>query len=103
MGTQRMIEFETTSEEGAAKVNEALAPSFGVLVKEAPDGVSLTHGRVRNRRRFPALGELAEEGSKPLMDIGVTRDLPQVTGEGIEGGYPGPEVVERIGSYGPGL
>lgn len=100
MSTQRMIEFETTSEEGAARVNEALGSAFGALAKEAPDGVCLTYWRVRSGRRFLALVELADEGTNPLMDIDATRVLPTVIARCVDGGYPRPEVVEKVGSYG---
>jgi len=43
MSTQRMIEFETMSEEGVARVDEKLASAFGALAKEAPDGVCLAY------------------------------------------------------------
>ncbi len=46
MGTQRVIEFETTSDEGAARV------------------------------------------------------LPRITGECVDGGYPRPETVGSVGSFG---
>lgn len=100
MGTQRLIEFETTSEEGSARISEALASAFGALAKEQPDGVRLAYWRVEGGRRFLALIELAEEGSNPLMDIEATRVLPGVIGACVNGGYPRPEVVERVGSYG---
>lgn len=100
MSTPRMIKFETTSEKGAGRVNEAPGSAFGILAKEAPDGVCLTYWRDQGRRRFPALIELTDDGSNPLMDIEATRDLPRVTGECVEGGYPSLEVAEKVGSYG---
>ncbi|HEV2065700.1 MAG TPA: hypothetical protein VGR08_02605 [Thermomicrobiales bacterium] len=73
MSTQRMIEFETTSEEGAARVNEAPGSAFGTLAGEAPDGVCSAYWRDQGRR---------------FMDIEATRDLPRVTGECVEGDIP---------------
>ena len=55
MTTQRMIEFETTSEEGAALVSAALAEAFAALEAERPDGVRLAYWRVPGGRRFFAL------------------------------------------------
>lgn len=100
MSTQRMIEFETASEEDATRVTEALASAFGALAREAPDGVSLTYWRVRSGRRFLALVESADEGTNPLMDIDATRVLPTVIARCVDGGYPSPKVVDKVGSYG---
>lgn len=51
MSTQRIIEFETTSEEGVARVNAALASAFAALEAEHPDGVRLAYWRVPGGRR----------------------------------------------------
>ena len=100
MGTQRVIEFETTSNERALRISEALASAFGALAEERPDGVRLAYWRVPGGRRFLALIELAEEDRNPLMDIEAARELPGVIAGCVEGGYPRPEIVEQIGSFG---
>jgi len=100
MSTQRMIEFETASEEGAGRVSSALAGAFAALQAERPDGVRLAYWRVRGGRRFVALIELAEEDANPLLDVAATRMLPGVIGEYVTGGYPRPEVVQTVGSFG---
>ncbi len=100
MSTQRMIEFETASEEDATRANVALVSALGALAKEVPDGVSLTYWRMRSGGRFLALVELANEGSNPLMDIDATRVLPSVIANGVDGGYPNLNVVEKVGFYG---
>ena len=102
MSTQRMIEFETTSDEGATRVGEALASVFGALAKERPDGVRLAYWRVPGGRRFLALIELAENDRNPLMDVAAARELPGVIAQCVEGGYPRPEIVEQVGSFGFG-
>lgn len=100
MGTQRMIEFETTSDEGDARVTEALVSAFGALDKEQPVGVRLAYWRVPGSRRFLALIELTDAGANPLMDVEATRALPGIIGECVDGGYPRPAIVEKVGSYG---
>jgi hypothetical protein len=100
MGTQRIIQFETTSEDGAARVGEAVTAAFRALAEERPDGVRLAYWRAPGDRRFFALIELAEEGRNPLMDVEAVRELPAVIAECVQGGYPHPEVVEPVGSFG---
>lgn len=100
MSMQRMIEFETVSDEGAARVSSALNSAFTALATERPDGVRLAYWRVPGGRRFVALIELADEGANPLLDLAATRNLPGVIGEYVDGGYPRPEVVEKVGSFG---
>ncbi|TNY38220.1 hypothetical protein [Thermomonospora catenispora] len=103
MGVQRVIEFETVSAEGAARVERALAAAFDALAEERPDGVRPAYWRVPGGRRFLALIELAEEDRNPLMDLEATRRLPGIIAECVEGGYPRPQVVERVGDHGFGL
>ncbi|ACZ00306.1 MULTISPECIES: hypothetical protein [Thermomonospora] len=103
MGVQRVIEFEAVSEEGAGRVERAVAAAFAALEKERPDGVRLAYWRVPGGRRFLALIELAEEDRNPLMGIEAARRLPEVIAECVEGGYPRPQVVECVGEYGFGL
>jgi hypothetical protein len=100
MTMQRMIEFETASDEGASRVSSALASAFTALAAQRPDGVRLAYWRVPGGRRFIALIELAEDGANPLLDVAATRVLPGVIGECVDGGYPRPEVVEMVGSFG---
>jgi hypothetical protein len=100
MGTRRMIEFETASDEGAARVGEALVSAFGALAEEQPDGVRLAYWRVPGGRRFLARIESADEGVKPLMDVEAARVLPGVTGECVDGGCPRPKIVEKVGRCG---
>jgi hypothetical protein len=100
MGTQRIIEFETTSDEGAARVGEAVASAFRALAEESPDGVRLAYWRVPGGRRFFALIELADEGRNPLMDVEAARELPGVIAKSVNGGYPQPQVVDPLGSFG---
>jgi hypothetical protein len=38
--------------------------------------------------------------ANPLTDLEATWNLPVVIGERVVGGYPRPEVVEPVGSYG---
>jgi hypothetical protein len=100
MATQRIIEFETVTDGGAARVSEALASAFGALADQRPEGVRLAYWRVPGSRRFVALIELADEGANPLLDLDATRTLPAVIGECVDGGYPRPVTVERVGSFG---
>lgn len=100
---RRVIEFETVSTEGAARVERALAAAFDALADERPDGVRLAYWRVPGGRRFLALIELADEDRNPLMDIEATRRRPGIIAECVEGGYPRPQVVERVGGHGFGL
>jgi hypothetical protein len=99
MATQRMIEFETSSDEGAEQVRQALEAAFDALARECPSGVGLAYWRVRGSRRFMALIALDDEESNPLLQVGAARRLPQIIGACVPGGYPRPEVVEVIGSY----
>ena len=96
----RMIEFETTSDEGADQVSSALAAAFTALDKDHPDGVRLAYWRVPGGRRFVALIELATGDASPLLGVPAARALPGVIGEHVDGGYPHPEVVELVGSFG---
>ena len=102
MSTQRIIEFENTSEEGAARVDAALAAAFAALDAEHPDGVRLAYWRVPGGARFFALIELDEEDVNPLLGVPAAKALPTVIGECVDGGYPRPEVVEQVGSFGWG-
>jgi hypothetical protein len=99
MATQRMIEFETSSDEGAEQVRQALEAAFDALAQECPTGVGLAYWQVRGTRRFVALIDLDDEESNPLLQIDAARALPQVIGACVPGGYPRPEVVEQIGSH----
>lgn len=100
MSTTRIIEFETTSEAAATRVNAALAAAFTALDAERPEGVRLAYWRVPGGRRFLALIELDKEDVNPLLDVAATRALPGVIGECVDGGYPRPQVVERVGGFG---
>lgn len=100
MATQRIIEFETVSDTGAARVSEALASAFAALADREPDGVRLAYWRVPCGRRFLALIELAHEEANPLLDLDATRSLPEVIGECVDGGYPRPVTVETVGAFG---
>lgn len=102
MSIQRIIEFETTSEEGAARVNAALTSAFVALDAQQPDGVRLAYWRVPGGRRFFALIELDKEDVNPLVGVPAAKALPAVIGDCVDGGYPRPEVVERVGSFGFG-
>lgn len=102
MSTQRMIEFEATTEESAGKIADALAEAFGALAAARPTGVRLAYWRARDTRRFVALIDLTDEGSNPLLDVEAARDLPDVIAGHVEGGYPRPRVVDLLGSYGFG-
>ena len=99
MATQRMIEFETSSDEGAEQVRQALEGAFDALAQECPTGVGLAYWQVRGTRRFVALIDLDDEESNPLLQVDVARALPQIIGACVRGGYPRPEVVEQIGSH----
>jgi hypothetical protein len=100
MAVQRMIEFETTSDEGAARVDEAVREAFRALSEQQPDGVRLAYWRAPGGRRFVALIELADESTNPLLGVDAARSLPEVIGRDVAGGYPRPEVVEAVGTYG---
>lgn len=99
MGTQRMIEFETTSDEGAERIVQTLSVAFEDLAKAQPKGVRLAYWRVSGSRRFTTLIELADENANPLMGIDATRVLPGIIEMCVQGGYPRPEIVEQIGRY----
>ena len=102
MATQRMIEFETTSDEGAERVLEALDAAFAALAQAEPEGVRLAYWRVPGGCRFMALIELADENVNPLLDLDATRRLTAVISDTMHDGYPDPKVVEPVGSYGFG-
>ena len=103
MGTRRMIQFETASVEVAAWVSEAFVSAFGALARELSDGVRLAYWSVPGDRRFLALIELADESANPLINLEATRVLPGIVGECVDGGYPRPDIVAKVGSYGLGL
>jgi hypothetical protein len=100
MTRQRLIQFETTSDDGAERVARTVAAACDALARTAPDGVRLAYWRVPDSRRFVAMIELADENANPLTDLEATRNLPAVIGECVDGGYPRPEVIEPVGSYG---
>jgi len=50
--------------------------------------------------KFVALIELEDEKNNPLLNLDATAALPKVIGSHVEGGYPMPQVIELIGSYG---
>lgn len=100
MDTKRMIQFETTSDQGAERVSQALDAAFAALAKAAPEGVRLAYWRVSGGRRFTALIDLAYPDTNPLMDVDAVEALPGIIGECVLGGYPRPETVEQVGSYG---
>lgn len=102
MSTRRMIEFETTTEDGAATVAEAVDEAFAALAAAQPTGVRLAYWRVRDAQRFVALIDLDDEGSNPLMEVARVRDLPAVIADHVAGGYPRPEVIDLVGTYGFG-
>lgn len=102
MTTQRMIEFTTATDEGRRRVTEAVGKAFEALDTAQPDGVRLAYWRSQDGRRFVAMIDLVDEGSNPLLDIGPARELPKVIGEQVEDGYPDPEVMDLLGSYGFG-
>ena len=100
MSIQRMIDFETTTNDAAEKISAAVQSAFRVLSEAKPKGVRLAYWRVPSSRRFMALIELADEQINPLMDIEATRTLPALISNYVEGGYPRPETVERVAAYG---
>lgn len=100
MATLRIIRFETTSDQGAERVTEALDAAFGALADAAPHGVHLAYWRVPGGRRFTALIELADQEVNPLMTVEAAQSLPRIIGECVQGGYPHSETVELVGSYG---
>lgn len=99
METQRMIEFETSSDEGAEQVRQAVEAAFDALAQERPNGIVLAYWRVCGSRRFVALIALDDEGSNPLLQVDAARQLPETIGACVQGGYPRPQAVEVIGSY----
>jgi len=99
---QRVIEFETVTDEGATRVEVALAEAFEALDRERPQGVRLAYWRVSGGRGFLALIELSSEQHNPLLDLPATRRLPGVIADCVDGGYPHPLVVQPVGEYGFG-
>lgn len=100
MGTQRIIEFETTSDEGAAPDSKALASAFGVLAKEHPDGVRLAYRRMPDSRRFLALIELAEGAPIRCWTWRPRGSCPASSGSASTADTHAPEIVEQVGSFG---
>ena len=96
---QRVIEF-TTDTFGAEKIESALRAAFDVLAEECPDGVRLAYWKVQDTSRFVALIDLDDEQNNPLLSLDATAALPKVIGSHVESGYPTPQPVELIGSYG---
>ena len=96
---QRVIEF-TTDTFGAEKIESALRAAFDVLAEECPDGVRLAYWKVQGTSRFVALIDLDDEQNNPLLSLDATAALPKVIGSHVESGYPMPQPVELIGSYG---
>jgi hypothetical protein len=52
MSTQRMIEFETVSDDAAERVAQALGAAFAALAEAKPKGVRLAYWRASGGRRF---------------------------------------------------
>ena len=100
MSTWRMIEFETTTDEGQQSVVEAVTQTFEAVVAEQPAGIRLAYWLTRDGRRFVALLELDDEASNPLLSIAAARALPGVIGSHVNGGYPSPEIMDLLGRYG---
>jgi hypothetical protein len=99
MATQRMIAFETSSDEEAQRVRQALVAAFDALAHESPAGVGVAYWQVHGSRRFVALIDLDDEESNRLLQVDAARALPRVISACVPSGYPRPEVVEQIGSY----
>ena len=96
---QRLIEF-TTDDSGAKEVESAVRAAFSTLTEEHPDFVRLAYWRLQDTNKFVALIELEDEKNNPLLNLDRTAVLPKVIGSHVEGGYPIPQVIELIGSYG---
>ena len=96
---QRVIEF-TTDTFGAEKIESALRAAFDVVGGECPAGVRLAYWKVQGTSRFVALIDLDDERNNPLLSLDATAALPKVIGSHVESGYPMPQPVELIGSYG---
>jgi|GEM_PF-437722 hypothetical protein len=96
---QRLIEF-TTDDSGAEEVESAVKTAFSALTEEQPKLVRLAYWRLQDTNKFVALIELEDEKNNPLLNLDATAALPKVIGSHVEGGYPMPQVIELIGSYG---
>ena len=73
MGAQRMIEFETTSDQGLGRVASALAAAFGAVAKAGPEGVRLASWRTQGGRRFMAPIALADADANPFLKLEAAR------------------------------
>ena len=94
MAMQRMIEFGTSSDEGAEQVRQALEATFrrpGAGVPHRSRSGVLAHSRHSSLRDPDRPGR---RGAEPA----AARALPQIIGACVPGGYPRPEVVEQVGS-----
>ncbi|QVQ50740.1 hypothetical protein J4H86_17890 [Spiractinospora alimapuensis] len=100
MTTRRAIEFETATDEAAARVVAALDEAFTALARERPTGVGLEYWRLGGGRRFLAVIELADDQKNPLLGLEATRVLQTVIGGAAVGGYPTPVPVDQVGTYG---
>jgi len=100
MSTQRMFEIETFSDEEAACICQALSAAYDALAQASRAGMGLAYWQGRDTCRFAALADLADGEAKPLLHLDAARALAEVIGDWVPGGYPHPEVVDLIGSYG---
>lgn len=96
---QRLIEF-TTDADSVQEIEAAVTSAFSALGEARPEGVKLAYWKVPETHRFVAVIELEDAQHNPLLEIDAAAALTRVIGERVEGGYPVPQAVELIGSYG---
>ncbi len=97
MMTRRMIQFETSTDEGVVRTRGALSLAFEALAEQRPAGVGLTYRQVRVSRRFVALMDLPDDEADPRLQVDAAWVLPRIIGDRVPGGYPRPTVVEHVG------
>jgi hypothetical protein len=96
--TQRMIRFETSTDEGVVRTRAALSRAFEALAEQRPAGVGPTYRQVRGSRRFVALTDLPDDEANPRLQVDAAWVRPRIIGDCVPGGYPRPTVVEHVGA-----